>query len=285
MAMKKTPLPYDAALKPFVRYCNIKKIALKPGEVIRTKTRADPWPSLVVSIGSPIYRGKNGRTLAPIPKVAAFGVGELPGEVEFRPGHSHLTFSFYPGRAHPFFGTTLREFTDRATPLSEVWGARGREIEERIDEARSVSEIKNIIEAELLRRLPQTHEYPAGVVEALKLGMGSAGRTSVKDMAAAAGCSAVHLKRLFTQWVGLTPKVFSRIVRFQGLCASLTPAEKPQWAGLSYDTGYSHQSHMIRDFLDFAGETPTQFYDSVVIPASLPNSPLKAFQPDPTFHA
>lgn len=278
--MKKIHLEYDSALKPYVRYCTLKKISMKKGERVTNKTQADLWPSLVVSLGPEIRRLRPGGAQAVIPRVAAFGAGQLPDAVEFRPGHQHLTFSFYPGKAHPFFGTSLSEFTDRAIPLSECWGQEGRILEERIAGMDSAAPIKDALEQALLRRLGDCSGYPAGALEAVRVGVDSKGRAPVKEMADAAGCSAEHLKRLFRQWVGLTPKVFTRIVRFQALCESLTPVEKPNWAGLSYDFGYSHQSHLIRDFQSFAGETPAEYYDSVVIPASTGDSPLRAFQPD-----
>ncbi|PIP82466.1 MAG: hypothetical protein CO113_01235 [Elusimicrobia bacterium CG_4_9_14_3_um_filter_62_55] len=285
MKMKKTPLAFNAALSPFVRYCNVKTISIKHGETVRNKTQADPWPSMVVSLGSPVHRIRGGRTGPALPKVAVFGVAEGPDEIEMRPGHSHLTISFNPGRAHPFFGTTLKEFSDREFSLGDVWGREGREIEERIAHTGSSAAVKSILESALLKRLPLESGYPAGVLEAMRAALRHGGKVSVNEMAQTAGMSAVHLKRLFTQWVGMAPKIFCRIIRFQSLCASLSSQRKPEWAGLSYESGYAHQSHMIRDFLAFSGETPSSFYDSVVVPSAGPGSPLKAFQPDPTFHA
>lgn len=275
MQMRKTPLAFHPALAPYVRYCNVKRVSAKAGARVRNRTQADPWPSVVVTLG-PAIRSVGGGT---VPKAALFGPGELPGEVEFGPGHAHLTFSFYPGAAHAFFGYSLREFTDRAVPLAEVWGA---ELGERVAEAVSVRAMKDLVEAELLRRLGGA---PAPLCAAVRAAVDSQGRAPVKELADAAGRGAEQLKRLFNQWVGLTPKVFSRIVRFQALCGALRADEAPEWAGLAYDFGYAHQSHLIRDFQDFAGESPARFYEDVVIPAAAPDSPLSAFQPDRTpFH-
>ena len=283
--MEKTHLPFHAALKPFVRYCTLKKIPMKEGERVTNRTHADLWPSILVSLGPDIRRVRPGGARTVIPRVAAFGVGQLPDEVEFLPGHQHLTFSFFPGKALPFFGAALSEFTDRSIPLRECWGLEGRDLEERIAGMRSPGMIKTAIEQELLRRLGDSAGTPGGVLESVRAGIASKGRAPVRDLAAAAGCSPEHLKRLFRHWVGLTPKVFTRIIRFQALCDSLTPAEKPNWAGLSYDFGYSHQSHLIRDFQSFAGDSPARFYEAVVLPAA-GDTALKAFQPDSfPFHA
>lgn len=284
--MQKTHLVFSPALKPYVRYCTLKKIPMKKGERVTNRTHADLWPSILVSLGPDIRRVRPAGSKLAIPRVAAFGLGELPDEVEFLPGHQHLTFSFYPGMAHPFFGAALSEFTDRSIPLGECWGRTGRDLEERIAGMRSAMDVKAAIEAELLRRLGSSQAVPEGMLESVKAGIASKGRARVRDLASAAGCSAEHLKRLFKTWVGTTPKVFNRIARFQAVCDSLTPAEKPNWAGVSYDFGYAHQSHLIRDFQSFAGDTPARFYESVLMPASAGDSPLRAFQPDSfPFHA
>ena len=68
-----------------------------------------------------------------------------------------------------------------------------------------------------------------------------------------------HLERLFREQVGLTPKAYARVRRFQAVAARGTADPSARLADLSHGAGYFDQSHMIRDFLAFAGQTPEAF--------------------------
>ena len=83
-------------------------------------------------------------------------------------------------------------------------------------------------------------------------------------LARSVAASPRNLTRLFHAWVGTSPKLFCRTVRFQSVLRHLGGGNKPDWAALAAELGYADQSHLIRDFSDFAqvspgalGETPT----------------------------
>jgi len=64
--------------------------------------------------------------------------------------------------------------------------------------------------------------------------------------------------------VGLTPKTVARIVRFGRVAERLRLASGVRWSELALDTGYYDQSHLLRDFTDFAGTTPTTYRAQVL---------------------
>jgi len=69
-----------------------------------------------------------------------------------------------------------------------------------------------------------------------------------------AGVSARHLERVFFARVGLGPKAFARIVRFQNVLRS----SLPDWAAIAADCGYTDQAHLIHEFREFTGQTPAE---------------------------
>ena len=80
----------------------------------------------------------------------------------------------------------------------------------------------------------------------------------VEALARAAGCSARQIERIFQVRVGLSPKMFLRILRFQAAVADLGRDEaSPAWAARAAALGFYDQAHFIRDFKQFTGASPT----------------------------
>jgi AraC-like DNA-binding protein len=121
---------------------------------------------------------------------------------------------------------------------------------------------------ERLRRSPTLH--PATSLALQMFGSKGLGAT-VRNAASEAGVCKRHFIRLFSAQVGLTPKLFCRVLRFQH-ARVLTeqdarvlpdPAERTpcaiDWAALATTCGYFDQSHLINDFNEFSGSSPTQY--------------------------
>ena len=81
------------------------------------------------------------------------------------------------------------------------------------------------------------------------------GQCTVDDLAQAAGVSARQLDRLMLAGVGVTPKLFLRMLRFRKAIA--LHDHQQSWAHIAAECGYHDQSHLVREFKQFVGETPT----------------------------
>ena len=73
------------------------------------------------------------------------------------------------------------------------------------------------------------------------------------------GLSQRRFITIFKQEVGITPKLFSRVRRFQRALVLSRRSAAPKWSALALECGYFDQSHMIRDFLAFSGFSPTEY--------------------------
>lgn len=170
---------------------------------------------------------------------------------------------FRPGAALPFLGISPAEIVDTHVPLDDVWGSQSRNLRERLVEASSPSERLALVEAVLLRRLERArpgHPAARAAVAALSV-KGNAAR--VADVATAVGLSRRRLVEVFEREVGVTPKLYARLQRFHSVKQQLASRGEPaSWAAFALTSGYFDQSHMIRDFVDFAGMTPTGYLES-----------------------
>ena len=84
-------------------------------------------------------------------------------------------------------------------------------------------------------------------------------RPTVREAAKDLGLSQRRFIQVFKEEVGLTPKLFSRIQRFQQTRSLIRLNRSLNWAALALDFGYFDQSHLIREFLEFSGLSPADY--------------------------
>lgn len=93
----------------------------------------------------------------------------------------------------------------------------------------------------------------------LELIFDSNGMAPVTALTAVAGVGERQLERLFKKYIGLSPKYYSRIIRFNHIF-QLIKSKKSNWAEIVYQSGYYDQSHFIRNFKAFTGEDPSSYF-------------------------
>jgi AraC-like DNA-binding protein len=81
----------------------------------------------------------------------------------------------------------------------------------------------------------------------------------VKEVSERIGLSQRRFIQLFREEVGLTPKLFCRVRRFQEVIRLLGSGRRPGWAEVALRCGYSDQAHLVHDFREFSGTTPTSY--------------------------
>ena len=166
---------------------------------------------------------------------------------------------FRTGGAFPFLNIEASELTNTHANLDDLWGRSGLELRERLCEAATVQQRFRIIEGALRTRLQYQTKGQQQIKNALKMfAMGGSG-TLVRAVARELGFSQRRFIQTFSAYVGLTPKVFCRILRFQRARVLAQKLQAPDWAELAVDCGYFDQSHLIRDFREFSGSTPKTY--------------------------
>lgn len=83
----------------------------------------------------------------------------------------------------------------------------------------------------------------------------------VADLISRMGIGQRRFIELFRREVGLTPKLYQRVARFQRVLASIERNSDVSWSDIALLHGYFDQAHLIHDFNTFAGVPPTTYLD------------------------
>jgi transcriptional regulator GlxA family with amidase domain len=145
------------------------------------------------------------------------------------------------------------QLNDMALALDDLSPVLYRRLN-RLRELPSLVEQLSTLERILLRGVGGSHgdNLISVAVEEFERTHGLVGVSKVADML---GLSSRQFERRFRNSVGISPKLFSRMQRFQRV---LQMVEGPEatWADTALSCGYHDQAHLIRDFREFAGSTP-----------------------------
>lgn len=189
----------------------------------------------------------------------SFIVGELTRFLLLRPTGDVevMGVRFRPVGAYRFLPFSLSDFTDSTVSTGNIWGHKGICLEDAVLEARNNLQRQQLVEEFLLRQLVSTNSRPrleAAVKEIIRI----RGQTRVQEVAAEIGWSSRQLEREFRVGVGLSPKAFARIMRFQNLLRLVGEGALREWTSLALEGGYADQPHMVREFREFAGHSPAE---------------------------
>ncbi len=212
---------------------------------------------LVISFAEPFAIGL-GKEPGDNDRFASFAAGLYAGPVviESRGGACCIQVNFTPLGARRFFGLAMSELTDRMVGLDDVLGIEGIALRERLGNAHGWSARFVIVETFVAARLTEAREMQAEIAWAYDRIIVSGGRIRVSSLADWLGWSRKHLAGKFSNAIGVGPKTLSRIVRFNR-ALGLSRQGKSDWADIAADCGYADQAHLVREFRDLAGETPT----------------------------
>ena len=167
--------------------------------------------------------------------------------------------AFRPGGAGAILGVPITELTDRHIPIDALWGARGNGLREQLLAAGSPTELFRVLERELTARLERPLLIHPAIAQALAAHTNGWTHSRVADIQRDIGYSPKHFIALFRAAVGLTPKHYYRVKRFNAVLRRIAANADESLADLAASAGYSDQSHLTREFREFAGITPTQY--------------------------
>jgi AraC-like DNA-binding protein len=234
------------------------EIRVAAGDRYRAPMFADGNGSVVFDLGTDFHTedvwhdgtlAVSGRVIGPMRKVTPDDRHELPAMVGAY---------FHPAQMSRFMHVPSSELADCIIDIESFWSSAAWELCERLAMAQSERGRLDLLEQALLWRISDDGETDSAVdVSGLARYMATCGgRTTIDSLAHLAGVSRQHLTRVFRERVGLSPKTYCRLARFQSALVYARAGDRIDWARVAYDLGYADQSHMIAEFREFSSLTP-----------------------------
>jgi len=200
--------------------------------------------------------------LAPAASATIVGLSTTSRILETASLRSVMGVVFRPGGTLALFDPPADEFSNRDVALEDVWKSPSAALRGRLLDAPDLVPRLRALEAELERRIARIPEPHSSVRYALREFARNATAASVMEVARQTGLSRRRLGTLFREQVGLTPKLYCRLHRFQQVVRRIAAGAPIDWAQVALDGGYYDQSHMAHEFREFAGVAPGVWRES-----------------------
>jgi AraC-like DNA-binding protein len=172
-----------------------------------------------------------------------------------------LIVQFYKGKVFPFLNEPMNEFTNYVIDGEIVFDNDILDLRDHLNEALSIEQKFILLEKNLLNHYQNTLKENPFVDFVISNVIASPTHCSLKKISDKVGYSHKHLIKIFRECVGVTPKDFLKIIRFQKAIEEIEKCSIINWTSLAIDCGFYDQSHFIGDFKSISGFTPGQYLE------------------------
>jgi AraC-like DNA-binding protein len=161
--------------------------------------------------------------------------------------------------AYPFFPLPMNEMADRVVDADLLWGNDFTLLRERLLGIKELARKFGTVESFLLRDFQDRLVSNPAVEYALAEIIRRPDQINLSSLNQQIGYSQKHFIAMFKRQVGIAPKAYLKIIRFQKAISEIEQRQKVNWSLMSQDCGFYDQAHFINDFKSFSGFTPEEY--------------------------
>ncbi len=231
---------------------------MEPGQKLTVQSPPSGFEAVVFNYSDPyrIISAKNDKGWVP----RAFYSGQNTGNYQLALTDTIGMFGvvFHPTAFATLFRISVKDTVDQRIPLDDILGLEGKQLAQKVLEAKNTFQRVNLVESFLLQKVWLSKLHDNVVDKAARLIGNHNGMLSIKDLLYEIGSSRRPLERKFQEKVGVSPKFYARIRRFAYVSYRLM-YQKASWQQLAYESGYFDHSHFIKDFLFFNRKNPSAY--------------------------
>lgn len=206
-----------------------------------------------------IYDNETLKEIQACHNVWASGVRTQPISIPSGNESEMFIISFKRGMAFPFFPMPMTEIADTVVDADLIWGDEYAFLRELIYENRNSVKGFEVVEEHLMKKLIDRSTADVCVEFAVSEIVRKPDQITFKHLTSKIGYSQKHFISLFKKQVGISPKNYLKIMRFQMAINEIEAADDVDWTAISFDCGFYDQAHFINDFKLFSGFTPAAY--------------------------
>ncbi len=216
---------------------------------------------LLLNLADPIEHVTTDGEPVTVRRSCIYGPMTAPVQIRMLGRIEVLGVCFRVGRAYPFIPYPVGQLVNGHAETEHIWDAAGMEIVDRIrTDYHTMEERIHMLDLHFLSKLEKGARKVSSTAAAADLIETHKGQVNIGHLARSVGLSSRQLERCFKERVGMSPKQLCRIVRFKNVFPYLAASRNGCLASTAVNCGYYDQSHMIRDFKQYTGTSPADFF-------------------------
>jgi AraC-like DNA-binding protein len=220
------------------------------------KTIADGSPGLIFQKSAKGVLYQNDKELPPL---FLYGQTTTHNDIHTPSRFKTICTYFYPNALKSVFGINASELTDSCINVELLDGGGSLLKEELLNTESAAAQIDVLSRYLYTQVIKNNYQNDNVLSSALSEILNSKGTISLRELLLKLNVSERTLERRFQETIGLSPKMFSRICRFQASLGLLRKNKFTRLSDIAYENEYADQSHFIRAFKEFSGFTPNDF--------------------------
>jgi AraC-like DNA-binding protein len=246
------------ALRPFIQFYAQAEVGLQDPLVVRPiPARASPMIEFVFGDRFKVRYWESQEEVT-TPATALVGILTRPHATLLHHGtFQSIVIAFQVHGLTDLFGVLPSEVTNHTYDADAVLGKPIRELEQRLGNCKTFQQRVSVANHIFAERLKHAHAVDRMAFAADQI-LSSSGKLPSAELAWQAGIGVRQFQREFSARFGASPKLFSRIVRFQNALDTKARSATKSWTDVAHELGYFDQMHMVHDFREFTGESPTE---------------------------
>jgi len=169
-----------------------------------------------------------------------------------------LVIQFKPYGAYPFFHLPIQELNEKVIPAEKIFENEILELREEILAKKTSEEKFKNVEKWLVDKFHEDKRPSDEILNILEK-LQTESVVNYSKIIESYSKTHKHLIDQFKKYIGLTPKYYQRILRFNEILQKIHQSEKIEWSQVAYQCEYADQSHFIKEFKHFSGLNPQKF--------------------------
>lgn len=196
----------------------------------------------------------------PAPPVIVTGPKYKPVGLLFGKDHLMIKIAFHPTGTYRLLGINMQQTVNTGIDANEFWGEEVKELLKQLRQAQSYDLMIELVSAFLEQKFDQTCRPEEPIDKVAIQMLDPLCNHTLEEWASMACLSLRQFERNFITRVGISPKLYLRIVRFEKAMKIKNNYPAKSWAEIASECDYTDSSHLLKEFKEFAEFPPSLFY-------------------------